>query len=121
MRVPEAFDFLRPSANKLRGIIQVSEEQNRWVRGTFVADPTVTVEMSFELALETIGFLNTNMTYLGAWRSAVRVARKIPKPVIEYQLGRLVSKPSPEDWELLIKPLVECLGTYYPPIVTRDT
>jgi hypothetical protein len=121
MRVPIAFDFLRPSAARLRGILEVSEEQNRWVRGTFTLDRSVTVEMSFELALETKGFLGTNITYIGAWRSGKVAARKQNPPVVEYQLGKLVAKPSDDDWARLLKPLIERLGTYYPPVVSRDT
>jgi hypothetical protein len=121
MRVPEAFDFLRPSAQKLRGIIDVSEEQNRWVRGKFTLEPTVVVEMSFELAMEAKGFLGTNVTYIGAWRPIASTHKRNQPPVIEYQLGKLVARPSDDDWSKLIKPLIERLGSYYPPIVSRES
>lgn len=94
-----------PSFSKLRGLVLVREERHLWINGVLWQDHSTVIELSFEQHL--YGSLpNTHISYMGVWTG--RSTR------FEFQLGLVVKKPTEDDWQGMILPVIKRLEGYRP-------
>lgn len=80
MRVTAFRPVLGPTAIRLEPAIRVTEQLGKWIKGRMRSDPSVAVELSFELTSPLLP--NTPYCYLGLFTS-----RKV---IFEFQLGKLL-------------------------------
>ncbi len=96
-----------PSRHRLMGIIDVSWEQNLWLKGTLSSNADIAVELSFETGVLP-SIPGTDLTYIGVWH------RRTNKVLFELQGNVICEKPTEELLQSFILPLIERVKGYRP-------
>jgi hypothetical protein len=102
-----SFSF-KPTQYRLKELITVTEERFSWLRGHFVREPGIVLEISFESWDNLITIPETPITYFGMWRPGPK------STVFEFQLGKICRIPTPDDYQGYVYPVIDRLKGYRP-------
>lgn len=102
--------ILGPTAIHLKPVLTVTEQNGFWLKGKLVADPSISVELSFEQVARSLCFPSSPYTYILFMRGK--------QTLFEFELGHVI-KSTPEASEHVYNLISRIRGHLHIPVTDR--